>query len=130
MTFKKKNSPTESELEILQILWQHGPSSVRFVNNILNEKREVGYTTTLKIMQIMTEKGLVIRDTNQRTHVYDAVAKEKDTQKNLLNSFIEKTYRGSAMKMVLQALGQQDASKEELNSLKKIIDQIEKKNQE
>ena len=77
MSSRQKNMPTESELEILQILWQHGPSSVRFVNELLNEKREVGYTTTLKIMQIMTEKGLVSRDTSSRTHVYDSVAKKR-----------------------------------------------------
>lgn len=125
---KKKNTPTESELEILQVLWENGPSSVREVNEVLNESREVGYTTTLKIMQIMNDKGLVSRDTSSRTHIYHALATEKDTQKNLLDSFIEKTYRGSAMRMIMQALGQQDASRKELDDLKKVIDQIEKKN--
>ena len=125
---KKKHTPTEAELEILQILWQIGPSSVRAVNDILNEEREVGYTTTLKIMQIMNDKGLVERDTGQRTHIYHAIAKEKDTQNNLLDSFIEKTYRGSAMRMIMQALGRQEASQQELEELKKIIDQIEKQN--
>ena len=127
MSLKKNFMPTESELEILQVLWQQGPSSVRSVNEILNEKREVGYTTTLKIMQIMTDKGLVGRDTNQRTHIYHALAKEKDTQKNLLDSFIEKTYRGSAMRLVLQALGREEASPQEIQELKDIIDKIEKK---
>ena len=125
---KKKHTPTEAELEILQILWQIGPSSVRAVNDILNEEREVGYTTTLKIMQIMNDKGLVERDTGQRTHIYHSIAKENDTQKNLLDSFIEKTYRGSAMRMIMQALGRQEASQQELEELKKIIDQIEKQN--
>ena len=125
---KKKHSPTEAELEILQILWQNGPSSVRSVNDILNQEREVGYTTTLKIMQIMNDKGLVERDTGQRTHIYNAIAKENDTQGNLLDSFIEKTYRGSAMRMIMQALGRQEASQQELEELKKIIDQIEKQN--
>jgi len=128
MNLRQKNMPTESELEILQILWQHGPSSVRFVNELLNEKREVGYTTTLKIMQIMTEKGLVSRDTGSRTHIYDAVAKEKDTQTSLLDTFIEKTYRGSAMKLVMQALGQKKASADDIEKLKAIIDEIEKQN--
>jgi predicted transcriptional regulator len=126
---KKKHTPTEAELEILQILWQNGPSSVRTVNDVLNKKREVGYTTTLKIMQIMTDKGLVERDTGQRTHIYHTLAKEKDTQNNLLDSFIEKTYRGSAMRLIMQALGRQEASQQELEELKKIIDQIEKQNQ-
>ena len=128
MSSRQKNMPTESELEILQVLWQHGPSSVRFVNELLNEKREVGYTTTLKIMQIMTEKGLVSRDTSSRTHVYDSVAKEKDTQTSLLDTIIEKTYRGSAMKLVMQALGQKKASADDLEKLKAIIDEIEKQN--
>jgi len=125
---KKKNTPTESELQILQLLWQNGPSSVREVNDILNTEREVGYTTTLKIMQIMNDKGLVVRDTSSRTHIYKAAATEDDTQINLLDSFIEKTYRGSAMRMIMQALGHQKASSKEIEELKKIIDQIEKKN--
>jgi len=109
------------------VLWQTGPCSVRTVNEMLNKKREVGYTTTLKIMQIMTDKGLVERDTSQRTHIYSAIAKEKDTQKTLLDKFIEKTYRGSTMRLVMQALGNQDASSVELEELKDIIDRIEKK---
>lgn len=128
MTFKRKHHPTESELEVLQLLWQLGPSSVRTVNEKLNEKRNVGYTTTLKIMQIMTEKGLVTRDTKSRTHIYVSAVKESDTQSSLLDSFINKTYRGSAMRLVLQALGRQDASTEELAELKKLIEEIENKN--
>lgn len=124
----KKNSPTESELEILQILWESGPTSVRTVNERLNEKREVGYTTTLKIMQIMTEKGLVTRDTESRTHIYHSAVKEQETQTNLLDSFIQKTYRGSAMRLVMQALGQEKATAEELAELKQLIDKIENKN--
>jgi len=127
MTFKKKISPTESELEILQVLWQFGASSVRQVNDILNNKREIGYTTTLKIMQIMNEKGLVTRDTDNRTHIYHSAVKENDTQMSLLDSFIEKTYRGSAMRLVMQALGNQDASPEELDKLKAVILELEKK---
>lgn len=125
---KKKNTPTESELEILQVLWQNGPSSVRKVNEILNNKREVGYTTTLKIMQIMTDKELVGRDTSQRTHIYHALAQEKDTQGNLLDSFIEKTYRGSTMRMIMQALGNQETSKKDLKVLKDLIEKIENQN--
>ena len=127
MSSNRKNYPTESELEILQILWQNGASSVRVVNDALNQKRDVGYTTTLKIMQIMTEKGLVTRDTNSRTHIYTAAVEEKHTQKSLLENFIEKTYRGSAMRMVMQALGNQHASPDELESLKKIINDLENK---
>lgn len=128
MNLKKKIKPTESELEVLQVLWQNGPSSVRVVNNILNLKRDVGYTTTLKIMQIMTEKGLVTRDTESRTHIYHSAVKENDTQKSLLENFIEKTYCGSTMSLVLQALGHQKASPEEIEKLKSIIKDLEKKN--
>lgn len=127
MTFKRKQHPTESELEILQILWEKGPSSVRSVNEILNEKRSVGYTTTLKIMQIMTDKALVTRDTKTRTHIYHADVLEGETQSSLLDSFIQKTYRGSAMRLVMQALGNKEASPEELAELKELINKIENK---
>ncbi|MFK8101231.1 MAG: BlaI/MecI/CopY family transcriptional regulator [Saprospiraceae bacterium] len=123
---KQISKPTESELEILQILWQVGPSSVRFVNDKLNQKREVGYTTTLKIMQIMADKHLVLRNTESRTHIYSANVSEADTQKQLLQKFVDATFRGSAMKMVLQALGNHEASDEELEKIKALIKTIEK----
>lgn len=127
MNLKKSISPTESELEILQVLWGKGPSTVREVNAILNMKREVGYTTTLKIMQIMNEKGLVTRNTDSRTHIYHPAVKENATQSNLLDSFIEKTYRGSAMQMVMQVLGNKKASADEISELKKFIKDLEDK---
>lgn len=127
MNQKKNFHPTESELEILQILWEKGPTTVRAVNDMLNQKREVGYTTTLKIMQIMTDKGLVTRNTDSRTHIYHPAVKENATQNSLLNSFIEKTYRGSAMQLVMQVLGNKKASAEELSELKKIIKDMESK---
>ncbi len=119
--------PTEGELAILQILWANGPSSVRFVNEKLNEKREVGYTTTLKIMQIMADKGLVNRNTESRTHIYESSINEEATQKQLLQKFVDSTFRGSAMKMVMQALGNHQASDKELEEIKALIDRIEKK---
>jgi len=122
---KKINEPTESELEVLQVLWKRGSATVRQVNAELNLNREVGYTTTLKIMQIMTEKGLVNRDTATRTHIYRSSVKENTTQKNLLKKFIDKTYRGSAMQLVMQALGNQKASVEELAELKQLIKNME-----
>ena len=121
----KKFYPTEAELEVLQVLWAEGPSSVRLVNNILNESRDVGYTTTLKIMQIMTEKGLVTRDTTNRTHIYHSAVAESDTQNSLLSNFIQKAYKGSAMRLVIQALGQQKATPEELNELKQLIENMD-----
>lgn len=122
----KSIKPTESELEILQILWQRGPSSVRSVNEKLNEQREVGYTTTLKIMQIMLDKGLVNRNTSTRTHIYEAAVSESDTQKHLMDRFLETTFKGSAGKMIMQALGNHKASSKELEEIKKLIQKIEK----
>ncbi len=128
MTAKNIIKPTESELEILQVLWEHGPSSVRFVNDTLNEKgtKEIGYTTTLKIMQIMAEKNLAKRNTDKRTHIYDANVNESHTQKHLLKNFVDSTFRGSAMKMVMQALGNHNASEKELDEIKALITKIEK----
>lgn len=140
MSFSK---PTESELEILQLLWELGPSTVRAVNDRLNdpdnpprggrrlsgEPREVGYTTTLKLMQIMYEKGLVSREEDGRTHIYTAVVTERDTQSMLLQQFVDSAYRGSAMKLVLQALGNHEASPSELDEIKVLIAQLEEQNQ-
>jgi BlaI family penicillinase repressor len=114
--------PTESELEILQILWQNGPSSVRFVNEELSKSRDVGYTTTLKLMQIMFEKKLLSRTEEGRYHLYKAEIEEEATQINLLEKFVDATFRGSAMKLVMQALGNHDSSKEELEEIKRIIE--------
>ena len=122
---KKAPIPTDSELEILQVLWQHGPSTVRFVNEELNKKKEAGYTTTLKLMQIMLEKGIVHRNEETRTHIYAAAISEDAAQKKLLDRFMDATFRGSAMKLVVQALGSGKASKEELDEIKKLINQME-----
>ncbi|MCB0534711.1 MAG: BlaI/MecI/CopY family transcriptional regulator [Lewinellaceae bacterium] len=133
------SKPTESELEVLQILWESGPSTVRQVNDHLNDPqttarssrrstgtpREVGYTTTLKIMQIMFEKGLVSRDEDGRTHIYTAAVSEQDTQSALLQQFVDATYRGSAMKLVMQALGNHDASPAEIDEIKTLLAQLE-----
>lgn len=125
---KKLNiSPTDSELEILQILWTHGPSSVREVNDILNsEVRSVGYTTTLKIMQIMNEKTMVERDTTSRTHIYKSIIKEKDTKNNLVKELINNAFSGSARSLVMQALGSQNPTKEDLEEIKTLIDKLQK----
>ena len=122
----KSSKPTEAELQILQILWQNGPSTVRFVNDKLNEQKRIGYTTSLKTMQIMFEKKLVKRNEESRTHVYAANVKEEDVQKQLLDRFLDKTFRGSAMKMVMQALGNRKTSKKELDEIRALLDQLEK----
>ena len=125
---KKKSSPkpTEAELEILQILWDSGPTTVRFVNDKLNLKKEVGYTTTLKIMQIMTEKNLLARDEENKSHIYSAVYKKDETQKVLLDKFLESAFGGSASKLVLQALGNRKTSKKEIEEIRKFLDEIER----
>lgn len=117
--------PTESELEVLQILWAKGPCSVRAVNDLLNLQREVGYTTTLKIMQLMLDKGLVARDTSARTHIYQSAVSEKATRANLLDRFVDTAFRGSSMDLVMQALGNKDTSAEELAEIKAFIQKIE-----
>lgn len=117
--------PTESELEILQVLWQHGPSTVRFVNDELSKTKEVGYTTTLKLLQIMTDKQLVLPDKASRTHVYQALISEEDTQKQLLHKFLDTAFQGSALKLVLQALGSHQASAEELDQIRDLLNKME-----
>ncbi|HMP30126.1 MAG TPA: BlaI/MecI/CopY family transcriptional regulator [Saprospiraceae bacterium] len=119
--------PTDSELEVLNILWTNGPSSVRYVNEHLNQKRDVGYTTTLKIMQIMHEKGLLTRDVSSKTHIYKASIKESYTKQNLLRSFVQNTFNGSMKAMVVEALGEGTSSKEELDEIKELIKQIQSK---
>ena len=115
---KKENQlpePTRSELEILQVLWQHGPSTVRFVNDKLNEeKREVQYTSTLKLMQIMSDKGLLTRDESNMKHVYSAAEEENKTKEFLLERFVNTIYNGSASSMMMQLLGNKKTSKTHL----------------
>jgi predicted transcriptional regulator len=117
--------PTEAELEILQILWKHGPCTVRFVNDKLNQKKTVGYTTTLKIMQLMFEKKLLKRDETTRSHLYNTAVKEKETQGLLLDRFLETAFGGSALKLVMQALGNHKASKEEISQIRELLDNLE-----
>lgn len=125
--------PTDSELEILHILWANGPSTVRIVNDLLNEQRRAnlsakesaGYTTTLKLMQIMFEKGLVTRVEEGRTHAYTASVQESDTQGLLLQQFVDNAFRGSTARLVMQALGNHEASTEELDEIKALIAKIE-----
>jgi BlaI family penicillinase repressor len=122
----KNIHPTDSELEILQVLWQNGPSTVRLVNDRLNEKRIVGYTTTLKIMQIMAEKGILSRRKKDRTHIYTPVLNEDETKSLLVNKLLKNAFGGSAGKLVMQALGNNKTSADELKQIKEIIKNLEK----
>lgn len=119
--------PTDSELEILQILWQSENQSVRSINDKLNDHREVGYTTTLKILQIMFEKGYVVRDTSKRSHIYKSNLQESTTKAGLIKDFVSNTFQGSISDMVLAAVGNSKTSEEELSELKLLIEQIENK---
>ena len=125
MSFK----PTDGELEILKVLWKHGPSTVRIVNEQLNLKKDVGYTTTLKIMQIMFEKGLLDRTKSGKTHIYRSLVSEESTQKQLINKLLDTAFQGSAMKMVMQALGSRSSTKEELDEIRDFLDQLENKDE-
>jgi len=119
----KENMPTESELEILKVLWKQGPSTVRAVNEELAKAKDVGYTTTLKFMQIMTGKGLLERDETQRTHVYRPLVKEADTQRNMMDKLLNSAFGGSASRLVMQALGNRNTSREELDEIRKYLDE-------
>lgn len=115
--------PTEGEMEILQVLWQKGLATVREVHEALN-KKDSGYTTTLKLMQIMHEKGLVERDTNQKTHIYKALVNRDKTEKQLVTKMIDNVFNGSAARLVMQALGNHSASADEINEIKKYLDSL------
>ena len=120
--------PTESELEILQILWQNSTATVRDVHEELAKTKDVGYTTTLKLMQIMHEKGLVKRDESMRTHVYQPAVNKERTQKHLLDKMIESLFGGSSTQLVLQALGsgEQKVSAEELEQIQTLLNNLKK----
>jgi BlaI family penicillinase repressor len=118
--------PTRSELEILQVLWEHGPSTVRFVNDILNEqKREVQYTSTLKLMQIMADKGLLTRDESQMKHIYSAAQEETKMKGVLLEKFVDTMYKGSASSLLIQLLGNKKTSKKEIAAIKELLKKLD-----
>jgi predicted transcriptional regulator len=120
-----KFKPTESELEILSILWNKGPSTVREVNSMMSGVKNVGYTTTLKLMQIMAEKGMVERVMEGRTHIYHALARQEDAQVRMLDRILETAFGGSASKLVLHALGNHKTSGDELREIKELISKLE-----
>lgn len=115
--------PTDAELAILRILWERGPSTVRQVHDILGLERTAAYTTALKLLQIMTEKGLVERDERDRTHIYRARLSEETTQRQLVRDLVDRAFGGSSTKLVMQALATKRASAEELRDIRKAIDE-------
>jgi predicted transcriptional regulator len=117
--------PTDAELAILRVLWQRGPSTVRDVWEQLSPKQQTGYTTVLKIMQIMFEKGLLSRDESDRSHVYRAARSEEQTQRQVVGHLLERLFSGSAPKLVMQALASKKATPDELAEIRKLLDEIE-----
>lgn len=121
-----QSEPTKSELEILQVLWKNGPSTVRFVNDYLNEqKRAVQYTSTLKLMQIMTEKDMLLRDASSMKHIYSAAIEENQTKTVLLDKFIDTMFNGSSTSLMMQLLGNKKTSQEELDAIRAMLDQLD-----
>ena len=119
--------PTESELEILQIIWEKGQCSVRDVHDVLEKTKDAGYTTTLKLMQIMHDKGLVERDTSAKTHLYKAVITREQAQNTAVNKILSTVFNGSSSQLIMQVLSNQQSSKEELDMIKDYLNQLENK---
>jgi len=117
--------PTDAELSILRVLWRRGPSTVRDVHEELVRENATGYTTILKLLQIMTEKGLVVRDESERAHVYEAAYSEQRTQRQLLTDLAERAFDGSAAKLVMQALSGRKTSAAELDQIRQLLDEME-----
>jgi BlaI family transcriptional regulator, penicillinase repressor len=129
---KKENTvstlvPTKTELDVLQLLWQHGPSTVRFVHDKLNEQKEVvQYTSTLKLMQVMKEKGMLQRDETNMKHVYSAAIAEDKVKGNMLGRFVDSMYNGSASSLMMALLNNDKTSKAELEKMKKLLNNLDK----
>jgi predicted transcriptional regulator len=122
----KTPRPTDAELAILRVIWQRGPSTVRDVHEALSATQASGYTTVLKLLQIMTDKGLVTRDESQRAHVYDSRLSERRTQRQLLGDLVDRAFGGSSAQLVLHALSDRPASSEELRHIRALLDELER----
>jgi BlaI family penicillinase repressor len=125
MSGKKNINPTDAELDILRVMWSHGPGTVKEIHERLPEKPARGYTTVLKLLQIMSEKGLVARDESRRAHVYRACYTLEYTQRKLLSRLMDRAFDNSASKLVMQALSSKPASRKELREIRKLIDELE-----
>jgi predicted transcriptional regulator len=127
-TGEENPEPTKGELAVLQVLWQHGPSTVRFVHDMVNEGKEATqYTSTLKLMQLMTDKGMLARDETNMKHVYYTVLEERGTKGYLLGKFVDTMYQGSVENMMIALLGNEKTSKEDLFKVKELLAEMEKK---
>jgi len=119
--------PTQTELEILRVLWLRGPSSVREVQQTMSETRITGYTTVLKLLQIMARKGLVARDERERTHVYRAALAQEHTQRQLVNDLLDRAFNGSATQLILQALAAKRTSPDEMDEIRRMLDKAQRR---
>lgn len=126
MTESNLPRPTDAELAILKVLWRRGPSTVREVFETIGETKQTGYTTVLKFMQIMSEKGLVRRDERERAHRYEAALAEEETQRQLVGDLLQRAFDGSARKLVLQALSTERATASELSEIRRMLDELER----
>ena len=129
MAKKQLPKPTDGELEILRVLWRRGPSTVREVHDELNETKRAGYTTVLKLMQIMAEKGLARRDESQRSHIYHAQLSEEQTQRRIVRDVLDRAFGGSARQLVLRALSARKTSPAELAEIRQLLDDLEERGQ-
>jgi len=121
-------NPTPAELEILQVLWKRGPSTVRDVHEALRKERDTGYTTTLKLLQIMAEKGLVTRDEAGRAHLYTARLSQEQSRRRMVNDLVDRAFGGAAQQLVMHALASRKASAQELAEIRKLLDSMEEQN--
>jgi BlaI family penicillinase repressor len=122
-----RSKPTTSEFEILRVLWIRGPSTVRDVHEALSEHKEMGYTTVLKLLQIMTTKGLVRRNEQQRAHVYEAFEPAEKTKRQLATDVLQRVFEGSASELMMHALAGRHGSKQEVEALRRLVDEYERK---
>ncbi|MEZ5940584.1 MAG: BlaI/MecI/CopY family transcriptional regulator [Planctomycetaceae bacterium] len=127
MSDRNGTRPTQVELDILQVLWRQGPSTVRAVHEVLSQGKELTYTSTLKTMQVMHEKGLVARDESQRSHIYEAVVQQKSTQQQFVCDLVDRVFGGATEQLVVQALSSRSVSTDEIAEIRKLLDELEGK---
>lgn len=127
MARRASSRPTDAELDILRVLWERGPSTVRQVHDVLSANREFAYTTTLKLLQLMTEKGVAVREEQGRVHVYRAAVAQEETQRRLLRDLLDRAFGGSSARLVMQALAARPASADELREIRRLLAEHEEK---
>jgi BlaI family penicillinase repressor len=130
MARRASSRPTDAELDILRVLWVRGPSTVRQVYDVLSAHRDFAYTTTLKLLQLMTEKGVTVREEDGRVHLYRAAAAREETQRHLIRDLLDRAFGGSPSELVMQALAAKPASSEELREIRRLLKEHEEKGRE